>query len=63
MDLNNIKCLPFGADRYEFMVVFEHDGETWYWGAYRYYWDAEGAAKQCGGKIIHNLRISGYKED
>lgn len=59
----NINNLSENAHKYEFIVAFMYDGELWYWGAYRFVWDAEAAAKECGGFIVHNVRISGYKED
>ena len=50
------------AHKYEFIVARECDGELWYWGAYRFVWDAERAAHEIGGVIIHNVKISGYNE-
>ena len=58
-----INNMSENAHKYEFVVVSQCDGEMWYWGAYRFAWDAEAAAKECGGFIIHNVKISGYKED
>lgn len=49
------------ANHYEFVVARECDGELWYWGAYRHAWDAEAAAHEIGGIIIHNVRIQGYQ--
>ena len=49
------------ANHYEFVVARECDGELWYWGAYRHTWDAEAAAHEIGGIIIHNVRIQGYQ--
>jgi hypothetical protein len=58
--INNMSA---NAHKYEFIVAFMYEGEVWYWGAYRYAWDAEAGAKECGGFVIHNVRIAGYKED
>lgn len=58
-----INNMSENAHKYEFIVARECEGELWFWGAYRFVWDAEKAAKEIGGIIVHNIKISGYKED
>lgn len=58
-----INNMSENANKYEFIVARECDGELWFWGAYRFVWDAEAAARDIGGIIVHNVKISGYKED
>lgn len=58
----NIKNMSDDALKYEFIVAFPLDGELWYWGAYRFSYDAESAARNAGGFVVHNVRVQGYAE-
>lgn len=63
MKLNfDIINYPEDAKDYEFVVIKEGDeGKYWFWGKYTNREDAEQAANECGGVILHDVRIQGHR--
>lgn len=54
--------IPKSDYDYEFMVVTDADNGNYKFSSnHERYDDAEKAAKEIGGKIVHDLRVSGRK--
>ena len=57
-----IKNEPDYAHDYEFVVAREVDGEYWFYGAYRYGYEADKIASYLNGVVFHNVRIQGKRK-
>lgn len=56
-----INNMSENANKYEFIVARECDGEFWFWGAYKDGFKAASAAQEINGVVFHNVRIQGYQ--
>jgi len=62
--MNEIMILnkPDYADDYEFIVARKIDGQYYYYGAYRWGYEADNTASAFkNGVVFHNVRIQGKK--
>lgn len=50
--------LPDYAEKYEFWIGREVDGDMWFYGAYETAGKALQVAREIGGELIHNMKAT-----